>query len=594
MSFKNSYSNTMKNRETWTNNLVHFQTLSRRGNVAIYETPLNKRSRMPLKKHVIGRFKFLASTAKERRERIGTIALELKELWREILNFPHISEQAIHAKIAKLLKDYELCRKKQNFDSLEELFDVTKFNGEWLCKEDENLYKLQIRSKGRLGYSTGKHADVNSIHPSKRKKSMEANVSTLTSSSIPVCSDGSTDSTDNSKDSLWADENAESPTKRRHNSTSIARRLITSSKLSSHKAERVCRHLRREGFEIPTPTQPAIHKSIYKRALKVKNHLASTLHLEKWSLHFDGKHIEGFEYQAVVLKNESKEIKLTAIKMTDGKAQTIAEGLRNVLEEFNLWGSIAMIIADTTSVNTGKKTGVVVRLQKMFEERGHPKPTFVSCQHHVLDRVLRIVMDDELKGSTKSPNIEYFFVPDLMSNYHNLKAAFSNGTTYIKETGGWRDDMKFLYHLTRVFRHFTERSEMPFVNFKTIPNISNARWNSRAILAILAFILMPETRNSLHTICSFISYHWADHWFDSQMYRAEAFEELSSVLHDYPRALRCVKTHWKTEESPINITRSNQCSERSIKVIQEMHDSCKNKDYIPLRFILLNDDMEDM
>ena len=142
MSFKKSSSNTEKNKETWTKNLVQFQAPSRRGNVAIYEAPLSERSRMPLKKHVIGRFKFLESTAKERRERIGLIAVELKALWSKTLNFPHVSDQAICAKLANLLKDYKRCRKKQNFDSLNELFDVTKVKDEWMCKEDENLYKL--------------------------------------------------------------------------------------------------------------------------------------------------------------------------------------------------------------------------------------------------------------------------------------------------------------------------------------------------------------------------------------------------------------------------------------------------------------------
>ncbi|GLV43314.1 hypothetical protein CBL_03857 [Carabus blaptoides fortunei] len=223
------------------------------------------------------------------------------------------------------------------------------------------------------------------------------------------------------------------------------------------------------------------------------------------------------------------EIRLIALKLKAGKAQTIAEGLQDVLEESNLWGSIVMIVADTTSVNTCKKTGVVVRLQQLFEEKGHPKPKFISCQHHVLDRVLRVVMDDELHGPTKSPNIEYFFVQDLMRNYEKLKTAVTNHKAEIKETGCWRDDMKFLYHLTRVFRHFTERNEIPFVNFKQIPNISNARWNSRAILTILALILMPETRNRLRKICSFISYSWADHWFSSQVFRAEDFQELSEA-----------------------------------------------------------------
>ncbi|GLV43313.1 hypothetical protein CBL_03856 [Carabus blaptoides fortunei] len=279
------------------------------------------------------------------------------------------------------------------------------------------------------------------------------------------------------------------------------------------------------------------------------------------------------------------EIRLIALKLKAGKAQTIAEGLQDVLEESNLWGSIVMIVADTTSVNTCKKTGVVVRLQQLFEEKGHPKPKFISCQHHVLDRVLRVVMDDELHGPTKSPNIKYFFVQNFMRNYEKLKAAVTNSKAEIKETGCWRDDMKFLYHLTRVFRHFSERNEIP-LNFKQIPNISNARWNSRAILTLLAFILMPETRNRLRKICSFISYSWADHWFSSQLFRAEDFQELSAALNDYPTALKCLKTHWKTDESPINIARSNQCCERAIKVIQDLHDSCRNKDKLPLRFIL--------
>ena len=58
----------------------------------------------------------------------------------------------------------------------------------------------------------------------------------------------------------------------------------------------------------------------------------------------------------------SSRIKLTALKLKDEKAQTNAEGLQNVLDEFNLWGTIVMFVGVTTSVNIGKKTGVVVRL----------------------------------------------------------------------------------------------------------------------------------------------------------------------------------------------------------------------------------------
>ena len=101
-----------------------------------------------------------------------------------------------------------------------------------------------------------------------------------------------------------------------------------------------CANNSSDGIEIPTPCQSGIHKAIYKRAAQLKEHLVSTLYLEKWSLHFDDKRIEGFEYQAVVLKNDKKELKLAALKLNDGKTGTIAEALRDVLDEFRLWKSI--------------------------------------------------------------------------------------------------------------------------------------------------------------------------------------------------------------------------------------------------------------
>ena len=68
----------------------------------------------------------------------------------------------------------------------------------------------------------------------------------------------------------------------------------------------------------------------------------------------------------MVLKNERTEVKLAALLLKDGKAETIAEGIAKVLDEYNLWNAIKMIVADTTSVNTGKKSGVVVKLQQVF------------------------------------------------------------------------------------------------------------------------------------------------------------------------------------------------------------------------------------
>ena len=53
-----------------------------------------------------------------------------------------------------------------------------------------------------------------------------------------------------------------------------------------------------------------------------------------------------------------------------------------------------MLIAKMTGVNTGKETGVVIRLQQMFKRHGSLRCKLISCQHHVLDRILSLVKGD--------------------------------------------------------------------------------------------------------------------------------------------------------------------------------------------------------
>jgi hypothetical protein len=183
----------------------------------------------------------------------------------------------------------------------------------------------------------------------------------------------------------------------------------------------------------------------------------------------DGKRLDHIEYQVVVLTNEEREVKLGALQGDDGKAQSIAIKISGLLDEFDLWGSIEMIICDTTNVNSGVKGGVVTILQRMFSDRNRSEPQYIGCQHHILDKILRLVMDEKLIGTTSSPNIEYPFIPHLIKNYEALKSNFRNGTQEIPETCGWRDDMRFLFHLTRVYRFFRTKGFFPKIQFKSLP-----------------------------------------------------------------------------------------------------------------------------
>ena len=312
------------------------------------------------------------------------------------------------------------------------------------------------------------------IHPSKRQKL--SNRLYNSSSYYPGFSYSDSEADDSEYENDEEEEDKTTPTpSRKHHQSKIAVNLVTYTRVSTNKAAKICKQLAGEGIDIPTPCQSTIYKSTIKEAIKLKKEMIEKLHMKSWSLHFDGKHIDGIDYQVVVLKNERREIKLDVLGLVDDRRKTIAQGISKVLNEFHLWNSIQLIVADTTSVNTGKKNGVVVILQRMFTEKHINKPQFISCQHHVLDRILRLVMDEELGSKTQLLNIEYPFVSQLLKEYEQLKTQFDNRIEVILETSGWRDDMKFLFHLTRVFQFFDEKGHFPLIRFQKSPNISNAR-----------------------------------------------------------------------------------------------------------------------
>ena len=95
----------------------------------------------------------------------------------------------VQAKLDKLLKIYKKCVKQGNYVTLNDLFDITKENGEWLCNEDKKLYRLQVQSNGQTGYKTGKAVRFTTIHPSKKRKmAMKAYSTTFTSTTSTASS----------------------------------------------------------------------------------------------------------------------------------------------------------------------------------------------------------------------------------------------------------------------------------------------------------------------------------------------------------------------------------------------------------------------
>lgn len=134
-----------------------------------------------------------------------------------------------------------------------------------------------------------------------------------------------------------------------------------------------------------------------------------------------------------------------------------------------------------------------------------------------------------------------------------------------------------------IMRFYDEHGRFPLVELKKFPDISIAQWN-----LCHRCNLLPDARRRLKRLCLFICTAWAGRWFSDQRFRVADFTDLEEASEPYQAALECLRRNWKQEPSRIYSPRSNQCCERAIKMMKEIHASRKDKSNAPLLFILAN------
>ena len=142
-----------------------------------------------------------------------------------------------------------------------------------------------------------------------------------------------------------------------------------------------------------------------------------------WTLHWDGKIIKSLthvgkdcEHVAVLLTGIcGKEVLLSVI---DVEAQSNAENetkrIIEVLNEYNIeFSSIAALVFDTTSLNTGNKQGIVVRLETEFGR----SLLQLACRHHIYELVCGASCS-VVYGATTGPKEPVF--QKLIENWESL------------------------------------------------------------------------------------------------------------------------------------------------------------------------------
>jgi hypothetical protein len=251
--------------------------------------------------------------------------------------------------------------------------------------------------------------------------------------------------------------------------------------LSTRKASSVCASLAYDGVKLPTPSQSGIWRRVIKEGQLMKDKIKEVLINEKeFSLHFDGKKLDDQEWQVVCAQSPERQLKLGVVKCTSGSAQHIYEGIKALLDDYDAWCSIQMVVCDTTAVNTGRLNGVVTKIQNEMVKKGYPQPQYIGCQHHILDRVLKHVLDFFIKNKSQTPKLNYDFIDDVTQKYTELQGAYRGKVDMNEsENPGWRDDFKFLFHLCNAFKFYKVRLNANFRYAMTITMCTVLKYNFR-------------------------------------------------------------------------------------------------------------------
>ena len=265
--------------------------------------------------------------------------------------------------------------------------------------------------------------------------------------------------------------------------------------------------------------------------------------------------------------------------------------MQSLVNQFDAWKNFKIIVCDTTAINTGRVNGIVKKLKTEMVTWGFGQPQYIGCQHHILDRILKHVLDFFNPISSTKPTLNYEFVDEVIKQYDILQQSYKPESEMITiQNSGWRDDFRFLYELCRAFSFLKETSAYPVINWRKLPSLHNARWNSRALYAIISYFLLPKWRISLETPCAFISNTWQEAWFSNQMFNAQIHQKLMDGISELncSAAMKCFETHWNVDRSVVDIPQTNICTERGVKLMEELYQKCKTDKYLNLKLIATN------
>ncbi|KAG0711498.1 hypothetical protein GWK47_002279 [Chionoecetes opilio] len=191
--------------------------------------------------------------------------------------------------------------------------------------------------------------------------------------------------------------------------------------------------------------------------------------------------------------------------------------------------------------------------------------------HHILDRILKHVLDTYGSKTTTKPSLNYKFIDELLENYKELQSEYKaeKQKWMWTRTPAGGDDFKFLYELCKAFQHCKKHAAFPVIKWRKLPSLHSARWNSRAIYTLIAYFLLPSWGSGFWSFQHVSSLKSGKNLVQYSKIQGDTYDNLLLGITKLgcASALKCLTTHWSRAPSVLDVPRSNMIAKRAVKEV---------------------------
>lgn len=219
---------------------------------------------------------------------------------------------------------------------------------------------------------------------------------------------------------------------------------------------------------------------------------------------------------------------LGAPKIQNSTGASIADVVYNQLIKWNICRSVKAMGFDTTSSNSGDKSGACVLLCQRLNSNLLSLP----CRHHIYEIILKSVFDVKMSASSGPgvPLFERFSKAWSTLEHSSYKSGFQDDIVRAKISDNECDDLKCycqnLLHESLPRSDYKEFLQLALIflgeenlKFRVPGAISHARWMAKAIYCLKIFVFRDQfavTRrelSGLRDICIFLVKIYIKSWF---------------------------------------------------------------------------------